>query len=143
MVAPQGYIASGDAFTSRYDAITANVKNIVKCVDDSLLWSTNIAQCFTQVCEYLDLCGKNGIILNPAKFKFALDEVKFAGFHITKDNVRPGDKFFNAISDFPKPQNLTDIRSWFGLVNQTSYAFSAADIMLPIRELLKPSNKFE
>ena len=143
MVAPQGYIASGDAFTSRYDAITADIKNIVKCVDDSLLWAASIDQCFAQVCEYLDLCGKNGIILNPAKFNFAQDEVKFAGFHITKDNVRPGDKFFNAISDFPKPQNLTDIRSWFGLVNQTSYAFSAADTMLPFRELLKPDNKFE
>ena len=143
MVAPQGYIASGDAFTSRYDAITANVKNIVKCVDDSLLWATDIGKCFTQVCEYLDLCGKNGIILNPTKFKFAQDEVKFAGFHITKDNVRPGDKFFNAISEFPKPQNLTDIRSWFGLVNQTSYAFSAADTMLPFRKLLKPDTKFE
>ena len=89
------------------------------------------------------MCGKNGIILNPSKFKFALDEVKFAGFHITKDNVRPGDKFFNAISDFPKLQNLTDIRSWFGLVNQTSYAFSAADTMLPFRKLLKPDTKFE
>ena len=72
MVAPQGYIASGDAFTSRYDAITANVKNIVKCVDDSLLWATDIGKCF-KVCEYLDLCGKNGIILNPTKFKFLSD----------------------------------------------------------------------
>ena len=143
MVAPQGYIASGDAFTSRYDAITADVKNIVKCVDDSLLWATDIGQCFTQVCEYLDLCGRNGVILNPAKFKFAVDEVDFAGFHITKNSVKPGDRFFKAISDFPTPKNLTDIRSWFGLVNQTSYAFSVADTMLPFRELLKPNNKFD
>ena len=38
--------------------------------------------------------------------------------------------------------SLTDVRSWFGLVNQVSYAFSMADTMLPFRELLKPSNKF-
>ena len=42
----------------------------------------------------------------------------------------------------PHPQSLTDVRSWFGLVNQVSYAFSMADTMLPFRELLKPSNKF-
>jgi len=45
-------------------------------------------------------------------------------------------------TDFPTPQSLTDIRSWFGLVNQVSYAFSMADTMLPFQELLKPSNSF-
>ena len=45
--------------------------------------------------------------------------------------------------DFPTPVNLTDIRSWFGLVNQASYTFSKADKMLPFRTLLKPSTKFE
>ena len=143
MVAPQGYIASGDAFTSRYDAITAEVKNIVKCIDDSLLWEADIGQCFSQICEYLNLCGQNGIILNPEKFKFAVEEVEFAGFHITRNNVRPSGKFSNAILNFPTPKSITDIRSWFGLVNQTSYAFSVADTMLPFRELLKPGKKFE
>ena len=143
MVAPQGYIASGDAFTKRYDAITTDVRNMVKCVDDSLLWANDINQCFTQICEYITLCGMNGIILNPAKFKFAVDEVEFAGFHITKDKVHPSDKFSSAISNFPTPTNLTDVRSWFGLVNQISHAFSVADTMLPFRSLLKPGNKFE
>ncbi len=56
--------------------------------------------------------------------------------------MRPCKKYNRAISDFPTPQNLTDVRSWFGLVNQVSYAFSMTDVMLPFRELLKPSNKF-
>ena len=47
-----------------------------------------------------------------------------------------------AISDFPVPKSLTDIRSWFGLVNQVSYAFSMTDKMLPFRELLKPKTTF-
>ena len=32
--------------------------------------------------------------------------------------------------------------SFFGLVNQVAYAFSKGVIMAPIRELLKPDNKF-
>ena len=143
MVAPQGYLASGDAFTKRYDAITADVKNIVKCVDDSLLWAKNIDESFKQICEYIALCGHNGIILNPIKFKFARDEIEFAGFHITNDSVRPSDKFSKAISEFPTPVNLTDVRSWFGLVNQIAYAFSITEVMQPFRSLLKPGNKFE
>lgn len=37
---------------------------------------------------------------------------------------------------------MTDIRSWFGPVNQISYAFATADRMLPFRELLKPGTPF-
>ena len=32
--APQGYIASGDAYTRRYDEIVADIPNKTKCVDD-------------------------------------------------------------------------------------------------------------
>ena len=113
-VAPQGYIASGDAYTKRYDDITIDVKNMVKCIDDTLLWADNIQDNFEQTIQYLDLCGRNGIVLNPKKFTFAADEVEFAGFEITMTNVRPCNRFLRAILDFPTPVNLTDIRSWFG-----------------------------
>ena len=35
-----------------------------------------------------------------------------------------------------------DVRSWFGLVNQVSYAFSMADRMLAFCDLLKPGTHF-
>ena len=142
-VAPQGYIASGDAYTKRYDAIITDVKDKVKCVDDTLLWANDTKQSFFKTAQYLELCGKNGIILNPKKFKFAADEVEFAGFNITRTNMRLCHKYLRAIQDYPIPKNLTDIRSWFGLVNQVSYSFSKAKIMEPFRALLKPDSKFE
>ena len=37
--APQGYIASGDGYTSRYDEIVSSISNKTKCVDDTLLTS--------------------------------------------------------------------------------------------------------
>ena len=61
-----------------------------------------------------------------------------AGFEITPTSVRPSRKFLESILDFPTPANITDIRSWFGLVNQVAYAFAAAERMLPFRALLKP-----
>merc|ERR1719186_1160391 len=39
--------------------------------------------------------------------------------------------------------NISDIRSWFGLINQVAYCFSKGTIMAPFRELLKPSTVFE
>ena len=140
--APQGYIASGDGYSRRYDAIVSTVPNKTKCIDDTLLWSNSIEESYFQAAKWLDTCGTNGITLNPEKFQFALDEVEFAGFEITCNTVRPCKKYLRAISDFPTPRSITDVRSWFGLVNQVSYAFSMADQMLPFRDLLKPNKEF-
>ena len=142
MTAPQGYIASGDAYTSRYDALAAHIGQKTKCVDDALLWSDNIEEAFHQATEWLDMCARNGITLNPTKFRFALDVVDFAGFTVTPSEVRPADHFTNAIKEFPTPANITDVRAWFGLVNQVSYSFTMTDAMLPFRDLLKPSSPF-
>ena len=35
--APQGYIASGDGYTRRYDKIISSISNKTKCVNDALL----------------------------------------------------------------------------------------------------------
>ena len=91
----------------------------------------------------MDVCGQNGITLNPEKFVFCEDEVEFAGFRISLNNVSPCQRYLQAIKDFPTPKNTTDVRSWFGLLNQVSYAFSMAKRLQPLQQLLKPEQKFE
>lgn len=141
-VCPQGYVASGDAYTRRFDEIVSDVENKSKVIDDTIMWSTSVEESFYQAANWLDICGKNGIVLNPTKFAFAKDTVTFAGFEITPTTVRPCPQVLQAIKDFPKPRNITDIRSWFGLVNQVAYAFACADRMQPFRNLLKPNTPF-
>ena len=140
--APQGYIASGDAYTARYDSLVAHIGSKTKCIDDALLWSETIEEAFYQAVEWLQICATNGITLNPHKFHFAEDEVEFAGFTVTPTEVRPADKFTAAVREFPTPKGITDIRAWFGLVNQISYAFSMTAAMSPFRHLLRPSTPF-
>ena len=140
--APQGYIASGDGYSRRFDELVSHIPNKTKCIDDTLLWSDNLTESFFQAVNWLDLCGHHGITLNPDKFVFGADTVEFTGFEITPNSVRPCKKYLDAIRNFPTPANTTDIRSWFGLVNQVSYAFATAGRMLPFRELLKPGTPF-
>ena len=142
-VAPQGFIASGDAYNQRFDSIIAEFPNKVKCVDDTCMWAPTIEEAFYQTCKWLDLCGKNGITLNPKKFQFAEETVDFAGLTITPTSIKPCAKFLKSIAEFPTPKDITGARAWFGLINQGAYAFSIAKRMKPFRELLKPSNKFE
>ena len=141
--APQGYIASGDGYSRRFDEIVSHIPNKTKVIDDTLLWADDLAGSFHQAVNiWLDIYGRHGIILNPDKFVFGQDNVEFAGFKITPTNVRPCAKFLDTIRQFPTQSNITDIRSWFGLINQVSYAFAASTRMQPFREALKPGTPF-
>ena len=51
-------------------------------------------------------------------------------------------KYMKAVVDLLTLKNITDVHSWFGLINQVSYAFSMTDRMLPFMELLKPGTPF-
>ena len=92
--------------------------------------------------EYIDLCGRSGIVLNPEKFQFSQPAVNFAGFKITTDSVEPLPKYLDAIAGFPTPKSTTDIRSWFGLINQVSHYGQLRDMMAPFRKFLSPKEKF-
>ena len=43
----QGLICSGDACTHRVDNITSQFTNVVRCVDDSLLWEDDMKSSLT------------------------------------------------------------------------------------------------
>ena len=102
-VAPQGYVASGDGYSRRFDESASDFLDKTKCIDDTLLWATDLEASFHQATKWIDLCGRNGITLNPEKFVFGADTVEFAGFEITRDSVRPSQKYLRAIRSFPTP----------------------------------------
>ena len=38
---------------------------MTKCINDTLLWDNDIQSSFFQAVEWWEICGRNGIILNP------------------------------------------------------------------------------
>ena len=141
-VAPQGYLASGDGYTHRDYLISGDVSNKVTLVDDTLVWDESVEQNFQSVCRLLVMYGKAGLIMNGEKFQFGKDVVDFAGMEVTNSGVRPARKFLQAILEFPAPSNISEVRSFFGMVNQVNYAFSMSDTMEPFRHLLRPDTPF-
>ena len=140
--APQGFLASGDGCARRYDEIIKDVQRKTKCVDDTVMWDNELSDHWWRVIDFLQLVGQNGIVLNDSKFQFAKREVQFAGFKVTEREIRPLEKFLRAIRDFPTPTKLSDIQSWFGLVNQVGHYAKLTKIMAPFKPLLSPKSKF-
>ena len=137
--ATQGFSGSGDMYTRRYDDIIADIPRKGKIVDDTLLYDSTVEEAFHHTYDYLKLCAENGVTLNPKKFRFCRREVEFCGYLIGWEGYRPCDEMISAIKDFPMPAEptITDIRAWFGLVNQLAPFIANAEIMSPFRDLLK------
>ena len=142
--APQGYGSSNDGYTQRTDTILNNcpekpeIRDYDKIVDDIIQWSDSVEQSFTRICNILAHCSRAGMVFNPTKFQFAKEEVQYAGFTVGKDTIRPTDSYLQAIRNFPAPQNISDMRSWYGLINQVAYSFCKTPVMEPFRQLLNP-----
>ena len=90
----------------------------------------------------LSHCNKNGMVFSPDKFVFAKETVEFAGFEITKEGIKPTDTYIEAIRNFPTPTNISEVRSWFALINQVAYSFVKTEHMAPFRHLLSQSQPF-
>ena len=137
-VSPQGYLASMDGYTHRFSLITEKIINKKTIVDDTLLWSENLEENMYDVCNMLTTCHNAGLIFNSDKFQFGQETVEFAGLDVTMDGVRPCGKFLEGIKSFPRPDTLSEARSFFGMINQVSYSFAMSSVMEPFRHLLKP-----
>jgi len=141
--APQGFLSSGDGYNRRFDAIISDFERKERCVDDTIYYDEDLEQHWWRTVKFLSTVGNAGIVLNPAKFQFAERTVDFAGFCVSESSITPLPKCIDAIRHFPKPSSITDIRSWFGLVNQVASYAQLREVMAPFRPYLSPKRKFE
>ena len=140
--APQGFLSSGDGYNRRFDAVLSTFERKERCVDDTIHYDSDLEQHWWRTIDLLTRVGRAGIVLNPDKFQFAEKSVDFAGFRVSDTTIEPLPKYLDAIRDFPSPSSTTDIRSWFGLVNQVANHAQLRDIMAPFKPFLSPRYKF-
>ncbi len=140
--APQGFLSSGDGYNRRFDAILSSFERKERCVDDTIHYDTDLEQHWWRTIELLTRVGQAGIVLNPDKFQFCVRKADFAGFRVSDTTIEPLPKYLDAIRDFPKPTSTTDIRSWFGLVNQVSNYAQLRETMEPFKPFLSPRCPF-
>ena len=114
-----------------------------RCVDDTIHFDTDLKTHWWRTIDFLIKVGSSGIVLNPEKLQFSMRSVEFAGFKISCTSIEPLPKYIDAIRHFPTPKSCTDIRSWYGLINQVSNYAQLRDSLAPFRHFLKHKVRFE
>ena len=139
--AVMGLISSGDKYNRRGDQALGDIPQTVKIVDDILAYDYSYCDHLSHVISILQRCDQYGVTLNPDKFRFAEAKVDFCGYAISHEGYTVDSRKVKAIADFPKPQNITDMRSFMGLANQLGgFSSEMAQAAQPLRDLLKPRN---
>ena len=142
--APMGLSSTGDEYCRRYDGALADIEDLQKVMDDVIIYSDNYEDHKEKVKKFLDKCRENKITLNPEKFTYGKEEVQFVGFKIDKNGTRIDDKKIRAISDFPTPKSVTQLKSFLGLANQFGdFTDQISKHASPLRDLLKKNVKFQ
>ena len=116
--APMGLCSSGDEYNRRANMAFAQVTNTVRVVDDILRFDSTFADHVKGVRAVLTAARDAGITLSPKKFKCARQTVQWAGYQIQQGGIAVDPEKLKAISEFPRPTNITELRSFMGLVEQ-------------------------
>ena len=141
--AGMGLSASSDEWCRRSDKAIEGISGVRKLVDDFLVEGETLDELRLRVRLVLANCRRFGITISKRKLEIA-SQVKFAGFRVSSDGVVPDPSRLQAVSDFPRPGNLTALRGFIGLVNQLNmFTPEVAKKTNPFRSLLKKGTAFQ
>ena len=140
---PMGFSCSSDIFDIHYGRCVDGLENCERVCEDILIYGKTEKE-FLKSCEdFFKICDENDITLNLRKVQWMKKEVLFAGYVISETGYSIDPKLSEALRDFPRPENITDMRSFFGLANQTChFSDEIADALAPLKPLLKKGNIF-
>ena len=134
---PYGLSSMQEIFGKKMDIIIEGLQGVVKSTDDFMIYGKTreilrqrTRALFQRFIEY-------GVTINLKKCEFEKTDMDFVGHHITKDGIRPLTAKMEAITEFPQPNNIKQLRRFMGMANQMAkFNPNLAEASAPLRDLL-------
>ena len=113
-------------------------------IDDIIVFSKSFDEHFCHLKEVFKRLDERDLRLHPEKCKFLCDELKFLGFIVGREGIKPDPDRTKAINQFPMPTKIKDIRSFIGMANYyRKYIKNFALIAKPLTSLLRKDHKWD
>ena len=146
LVMPFGLTNAPAAFMSLMNTVFHEYldKFIIVFVDDILVYSNNEEDHGKHLSIALQVLRENQLFAKLSKCDFWLKEVNFLGHVVSKAGVAVDPSKVRAVTDWPQPKSVTDIRSFLGLAGY--YRKFIKDFSLvasPMTKLTRKGVKFE
>ena len=132
-----GLNVSSDKWCRQSDVLIRGIPWARKIVDDTLIWVKGMEELVIRTRIILDRCRENNITISQEKLELG-KRIHFAGHINSDEGIQPDKEKYAAISRFPRPGSVKDLRSFFGLAQQlASFVPDLAHMTSMLRPLLK------
>jgi len=119
-------------------------KFVVVFIDDILVYSKDKEEHADHLRVVLQTLNEHQLYRKLKKCEFWLEEVVFLVHVVTKEGIKVDPQMMKAITDWSKPTNVTEIRSFLGLATYyRRFVKDFSKIASPLTNLLRKVNKFE
>lgn len=143
---PFGLCNAPATFQRLMDSMLVGIKGEEALVylDDIIIFSKNIEQHATRLGRVLQILYESNLYVQLSKCNFAVREVEYLGHIVSNEGIKPDHKKIDAIANYPKPQNIRDVRSFLGLVGYyRRFIKDFAQKAKPLTELIKKDKPFK
>ena len=86
-------------------------------LDDIGLYADTITSGLASIGQTLEALKQQGLFANFSKCAFLLKRMEFLGHVVSQDGIEVDPAKVSAISDWPRPANVSQLRSFLGLIN--------------------------
>ena len=141
---PMASIVAQDIFQRKWNAIFLSIPGVTGTADDMIIYGRNDQEHDQHLVNFLDVCRKNTLILNPDKVQFRLPQVSFFGHQWSARGLSPDPKKIAAVKHMELPQDVEMMRSFLGLVNYLNrFSPHLAELSEPLRQICRQNMEFE
>ena len=114
---PFGLRNASQTFQRHIDIVLQGLSNVAAYVDDIIIASPDITQHQQHLSETLARLNSHNLQIKLEKCRFFQSNVEFLGHELSKDGIKPLESRVKAIRDFPRPDTVTSMRNFLGMVN--------------------------
>lgn len=124
------------------DDIIRGLDFVYAYIDDFLIASENEAEHAEHLRILFERLTKYGVVINPAKCVFGVNELTFLGYTVNASGISPMQERVEAVSKFPLPETIKSLRRYLGMFNfYRRFVPLAATILHSMNALLAGAKK--
>ncbi|XP_048002638.1 uncharacterized protein LOC125239165 [Leguminivora glycinivorella] len=113
-------------------------------IDDLLIFGRTPDECLDRLEEVLQMLEEANLTLNLSKCSFLREKIDYLGYEISAEGVKPGEKKVQSVQNFPRPNDVHNVRQFLGLVGFfRKFIGGFAQIAYPLTKLLKKEAVWE